>query len=375
MPKITYHLLTEAEPFSEFYGGAISRWAGNVLRNVASSVVVCPSADHTWQFPPESLILLSGLKRYKRFRGCLLRLPWSFHRVVIRRIFRSILERVLPGDIVWIHNRPEFAIALTAPVHRAGGRVILHLHNTHLVEGPEKLMRQVRVDRIIFVSEFLMEQARRKFPSLGVSSVLYNGADETIFYPAPGGQKNSETPTVLFAGRLVEDKGVHVLLDAMKLLEEQDVRIQAQIVGSSGFGVAEETAYIRRLKANSPATVKFFPYRTGVALGDLFREADIFCAPSICEEAFGLVNVEALASGLPVVSTDRGGIKEIFVAGGGILVESGSAVQLAAALRQLAQDPALRTRLGQQGYAAFLERFTWSIARTQVREIEKALSA
>ncbi len=375
MPKITYHLLTEAEPFSEFYGGAISRWAGNVLRNVASSVVVCPSADHTWQFPPESLILLSGLKRYKRFRGCLLRLPWSFHRVVIRRIFRSLLERVLPGDIVWIHNRPEFAIALTAPVHRAGGRVILHLHNTHLVEGPEKLMRQVRVDRIIFVSEFLMEQARRKFPSLGVSSVLYNGADETIFYPAPGGQKNSETPTVLFAGRLVEDKGVHVLLDAMKLLEEQDVRIQAQIVGSSGFGVAEETAYIRRLKANSPATVKFFPYRTGVALGDLFREADIFCAPSICEEAFGLVNVEALASGLPVVSTDRGGIKEIFVAGGGILVESGSAVQLAAALRQLAQDPALRTRLGQQGYAAFLERFTWSIARTQVREIEKALSA
>jgi len=76
--KITYHLLTEAEPFSEFYGGAISRWAGNVLRNAASSVVVCPSADHTWQFPPESLILLSGLKRYKGFRGRLSRLPLVF---------------------------------------------------------------------------------------------------------------------------------------------------------------------------------------------------------------------------------------------------------------------------------------------------------
>jgi spore coat protein SA len=276
---------------------------------------------------------------------------------------------------VWIHNRPEFAIALTAPVHRAGARVILHLHNTHLVEGPEKLMRQVRVDRLIFVSEFLMEQARRKFPSLGASSVLYNGADESIFYPATGRRKSSETPTVLFAGRLVEDKGVHVLLDAMKLLQEQDVRIQAQIVGSSGFGAGKETAYIRRLKANSPATVRFFPYRTGAALGDLFREADIFCAPSICEEAFGLVNVEALASGLPVVSTDSGGIKEVFVAGGGILVEPGSVVQLACALRRLAQDAELRTRLGQQGHAAFLQRFTWSIARTQVKEIEKALSA
>jgi spore coat protein SA len=375
MSTTTYHLLTEAEPFSEFHGGAISRWAGNVLRGASNSVVVCPSADDTWKFPAQSIILLSGLKRYKRFRGYLSRLPWSFHRLVIRHMFRPLLERVRPGDIAWIHNRPEFAIALTPHVHRAGGRVILHLHNTHLVEGPEKLMRQVSVDRLIFVSEFLMDQARRKFPSLGISSVIYNGADESIFYPAAGGRNNSGTPTVLFAGRLVEDKGVHVLLDAMKLLEEQDVRLQAQIVGSSSFGVGEETAYIKSLKANSPETVRFFQYRSGAALGDLFREADILCSPSICEEGFGLVNVEAFASGLPVVSTYSGGVREVFAAGGGILVERGSVVQLASALRQLAEDPELRARLGQQGYAAFLERFTWSHARTHVQEIQKMLSA
>jgi spore coat protein SA len=375
MPNTTYHLLTEAEPFSEFYGGAISRWAGNVLRNASHSVVVCPSADDTWKFAAESITLLDGLKRYRRLRGYLSRLPWSIHRLVIQRIFRPLLERVRPGDIVWIHNRPEFAIALTSCVHRAGGRIILHMHNTHLVEGREKLMRQVRVDRLVFVSEFLLQQARRKFPSLGPSSVIYNGADETIFYPAAGGQKNSQTPTVLFAGRLVEDKGAHVLLDAMKLLHEQDVRLQARIVGSSGFGVGEETDYIRRLKANSPETVKFFPYRSGAALGDLFREADIFCSPSVCEEGFGLVNVEAFASAVPVVSTYSGGVREVFTAGGGILVERGSVVQLAGALRRLAQDPELRTCLGQQGYAVFRERFTWSLARTHVQEIEKMFSA
>jgi spore coat protein SA len=375
MPNTTYHLLTEAEPFSEFYGGAISRWAGNVLRNATHSVVVCPSADDTWKFAAESIALLDGLKRYRRFRGYLSRLPWSFHRLVIQRIFRPLLERVRPGDIVWIHNRPEFAIALTSCVHRAGGRIILHMHNTHLVEGREKLMRQVRVDRLVFVSEFLLEQARRKFPSLGPSSVVYNGADETIFYPAAGGQKNSQTPTVLFAGRLVEDKGAHILLGAMKLLHEQDVRLQARIVGSSGFGVGEETDYIRSLKANSPDTVRFFPYRSGAALGDLFREADIFCSPSVCEEGFGLVNVEAFASAVPVVSTYSGGVREVFTAGGGILVERGSVVQLADALRRLAQDPELRACLGQQGYAVFRERFTWSLARTHVQEIEKMLSA
>ena len=375
MPSITYHLLAETEPFSEFEGGAISRWAGNVLRAASNSVVVCPSSDDTWQFPPESIIVLSGLKRYRRVRRYLSRLPWCFHRAAIRSIFRPILERVRPGDIVWIHNRPGFALALTSHVHRAGGRVVLHLQNSHLVEGPEKLMRRVRVDRMIFISEFLMEQARRKFPSLGTSSVLYSGADEEIFYPAAGGRKESGIPTVLFAGRLVEDKGVHVLLDAMKLLEEQDVRLEAQIVGSSNFGVGEETDYIKCLKANAPGAVKFLQYRSGRALGDLFRKADIFCSPSVWEEPFGLVNVEALASGLPVVSTYSGGVREIFAAGGGILVDRGSAVQLAGALQRLAEDPGMRRRLGQQGYTIFRERFTWSIVRSQVQEIERKLLA
>ena len=93
---------------------------------------------------------------YKHLRRHLQRLPWFFHSRVIRGIFRPLLRRVRPGDIVWIHNRPEFAVALTPYIHRAGGRVVLHLHNSHLVEGPERLMRQVRVDRLVFVSEFLL---------------------------------------------------------------------------------------------------------------------------------------------------------------------------------------------------------------------------
>jgi spore coat protein SA len=374
LPNTTYHLLTESEPFSEFLGGAISRWTANILRDALHSVVVCASADDTWKVPPESIKQLPGMNLYKRLRRYLSHLPWFLHSWVIRAVFRPLLRGLRSGDIVWIHNRPEFAIALTPSIHRAGGYVVLHMHNSHLVKGSRWLMLRIRVDRLIFISEFLMEEARRKYPALGVSSVLHNGADEAIFYPAAGRQSNA-TPTVLFVGRLVEEKGVHVLLDAMRLLEQQHVPLLARIVGSSHFGMSKETNYVRGLKTNPPATVRFFAYRSGVALGDLFREADIFCSPSVWEEPFGLVNVEALASGLPVVSTRSGGTGEVFAAGGGILVERGSVVQLADALRQLAEDPLLRARVGQQGYAAFLERFTWSSARTKVREVQKALSA
>jgi spore coat protein SA len=373
MPSTTYHLLTESEPFSEFHGGAVSRFAANVARGTSDSVVVCPLADETWKTAPGTIHLLPGMKFYKRFRRYLPHLPWFIHCRVIRAIFRPVLKRLRPGDIVWVHNRPEFALALTVPIHRSGSYVVLHLHNSHLANGPARLMRRVHVDHLVFISEFVMEEARQKFPLLGESSVIYSGADETIFYPAAGGSKNA-TPTVLFAGRLVQEKGVHVLLEAMKLLEQQDVRVEAQIVGSSGFGDGTETQYIRQLKANSPASVRFCAYRSGPPLGELFRKADIFCSPSVWEEPFGMVNVEALASGLPVVSTRSGGAREIFAGGGGILVERGSVVQLADALRRLAEDPQLRARLGRQGSAAFRERFTWSIARMRVQQVQKTLS-
>jgi spore coat protein SA len=373
MPSITYHLLTESEPFSEFNGGAVSRFAANVVRGTSDSVVVCPSADETWKAGPESIHLLPGMKLYKRFRRYLPHLPWFIHCRVIRAILRPVLKRLRPGDIMWVHNRPEFAVALTVPVHRSGGYVVLHLHNSHLANGPERMMRRVRVDHLVFISEFVMEEARQKLPLLGTSSVIHSAADETIFYPAAGGSRNA-TPTVLFAGRLVEEKGVHILLEAMRLLEQQGVRVEAEIVGSSGFGDVTDTDYIRQLKANSPASVRFCAYRSGASLGDLFRKADIFCSPSVWDEPFGMVNVEALASGLPVVSTRSGGAREIFARGGGILVERGSAVQLAAALRQLAEDPQLRAHLGRQGSAAFRERFTWSTARIRVQQVQKSLS-
>ena len=71
----------------------------------------------------------------------------------------------------------------------------------------------------------------------------------------------------------------------MRLLEKEGVRLKAQIVGSSNFGAGKETDYTKRLKRTSPANVAFLPYCSGTRLGNLFREADIFCSPSVWERA------------------------------------------------------------------------------------------
>jgi len=235
-------------------------------------------------------------------------------------------------------------------------------------------MRRVNADSTVFVSEFLKTQAIRKFPRLRSCHVVHNGADEKIFFPPAEYPKFNDSPVVLFAGRIVPEKGVHVLVAAMSILKEQGVKLRLQIAGSSSFGYSKDTDYVSELKAKAPTTVTFVPYRSGLALGQLFRDADIFCSPAQWDEPFGMVNVEAFASGLPIVSTRGGGSAEIFLHGGSILVERGSPHQLAAALRRVAEDIELRCRLGAEGLLAFRSHFTWNKTREGVRRVQESLS-
>jgi len=108
-------------------------------------------------------------------------------------------------------------------------------------------------------------------------------------------------------------------------------------------------------------------------LGDLFRDADIFCCPSVWDEPFGMVNVEAMASQLPVVATRSGGVPEAFFEGGGLVVERGSEYALAQAIETLVTDSTLRFRLAQEGYESFRRNFTWQTVRERYHEIVEQL--
>ena len=101
------------------------------------------------------------------------------------------------------------------------------------------------------------------------------------------------------------------------------------------------------------------------------RTADVFCCPSVWLEAFGNVNIEAMASGTPVVASRVGGIPEIAAEGGILLVAPDSAIEIADALQKLIEDEDLRLKTGKEGLKSFRKRFTWSAIASQYQEIAK----
>jgi spore coat protein SA len=364
-----YHLLTESEPFSEYNGGAISRWVANVVRFDIDAIVLAPSSDNSWGFNPQRIRNIPRLSAHKRFldKGGHY-LPWVIRLGALRNIICPALELLKSGDVVWVHGRPEFAAALEPFVHKRGAKLFLHLHNSHLVQWSTRVIKAIHADCYVFNSRFLKEEALAEFPSLGRTAILVNGADQEMFHPA-GNDKLPGVPTVLFASRLVPDKGLHIFLDAMRCLAEQGVALRGIVVGSSGFGGSQPTQYVLDMKAKAPPNVDFEPYCTGPQLANRFRHSDIYCLPACWHDPFPLTVLEAMASGIPVVASRSGGIPDQLREGGGLLVARNSVPELAVALAQLAGNPEMRRELGAHGLASFRRNFTWESIRSGYRTI------
>jgi len=377
MSGTVVHLLTETDSFSDIHGAALQRWVANVLRfEEEAAIVACARADSSWGLDLVTPMRLPGLWAYSQLKGRY-RLPWSIRRKMLRRILKPVLAGLKPDSVVWVHNRPDYAAAIEAEVRAVGARLVVHLHNSLLTSFPRMIRGPLRADRLVFCSEYLEREARRVHPELDRTCVIYNGADERRFFPAkqredrPGEQR---TPVVLFAGRLVPEKGAHVFVEAMWLLMARGIRARGRLLGATGFGSTNPTtAYSRSIRRDAPPNVEFGGYRPASTLAEEFRRADIFCSPSVWEEPFGLVNVEAMASRLPVVSTWGGGVPEIFSAGGGVLVQRGSATELASALEALIRNRAGRRELAMQGYSSFQRNFTWKAAHRRYREVLNGL--
>lgn len=160
--------------------------------------------------------------------------------------------------------------------------------------------------------------------------------------------------TLIFVGRLAAEKGVPVLLDAMAKLHAADPEVRLILVGDGSERPAIE-ARIADLGLTEAVNITGYLSQGDVA--KQLSQADIFTLPSFAE-GVPVVLMEAMATGLPVVTTRIAGIAELVEDGvGGFLAPPGNPDELAAHLETLLKDPEQRTRMGHAGRAQVVDSF------------------
>lgn len=197
--------------------------------------------------------------------------------------------------------------------------------------------------------------------------ILHNCIDTAHFTPAAPdlALRTSlgfapEDFVVLFCGRLEPDKGIHKLLEAIATIHDPHVKLL--IVGSPFFGRTQSSPFLRKLEQQARSLgdrIKFTGYIKNPDLPDYYRLADLVCMPTLVEEAAGLVAVEAMACGRPVLATRSGGLPEYLAGSQAVLIDRERDVtgQLAWAIEMLRDHPDLCRQMGEAG-AQVAQRFS-----------------
>ncbi|MBI4917837.1 MAG: glycosyltransferase family 4 protein [Acidobacteria bacterium] len=220
---------------------------------------------------------------------------------------------------------------------------------------------------VIVNSASVLDELAERGADRGRIHVIPNGVDGTVFRPAADWP--ADDGSLLFVGRLVPQKGADVLLRAHAALLARDPETRLDIVGDG-----ESELYLRRLThylGTSPA-VRFAGWAQGDDLVAAFQRAAVVAIPSRYEP-FGIVALEAMACGRPVVASAVGGLAEVVSTRIGALVPAEDHLSLAAALARLLADPAAREAAG-RGAVEAAAGYNWSrIAERTLDVYEQAL--
>jgi glycosyltransferase involved in cell wall biosynthesis len=206
------------------------------------------------------------------------------------------------------------------------------------------------------LSPTLARQWSQRFPFLSSISVLPLVTDDAdmLRMPANLGVNGKQEIIFGFAARIETGKGPFVLADALAQLRQSRDDVLVRLAGT-GPAVQEVKARVRDLRLNG--SWEFVgSYDGAVGCSAFMRTLDVFVLPSFAEGTSKSV-IEAMAHGLPIITTDVGGSPDLLTSESGILIPPGDSAALAVAMHCLASDPALRKRMGQAARDRYLKLF------------------
>ena len=301
-------------------------------------------------------------------------------RYFMSRLFAPALEAIrfdFDGHVFFHDNLDALAAFQRA---RPQAKIGLWLHNyTWRGREPVELKRALGAAyRIVCVSDFVAQSLLRECGQLcenlaaKVVTVL-NGVDTERFKPVENRHHQASEPLVIgFAGRIIEKKGVHLLLEAAQMLASnpQTNHFKLRFIGSKSIQPGETLSpYEQQLHAQAKPLGPQVEW-VGIVPRDQMPAqlagCDIFCVPSIWEEPFGLSLLEGMASGAAVVVSRRGGIPEV-ARDAALYFEPPQAEALAQNLAKLIENPALLRESQQKSRERALE-LTWAHSFASLRD-------
>jgi phosphatidylinositol alpha-mannosyltransferase len=226
-----------------------------------------------------------------------------------------------------------------------------------------------KLDGRIAVSQVALQYVDKYFPSQ--YAILPNGVDTHHFNSdvAPFDRFNDGKTNILFVGRLEERKGFNYLLEAYRLIKPEvpDCRL-IQV----GPGVRLRKKYEKRIKHLGITDVNFTGYATYNDLASYYKTADIVCFPNTGWESQGIVLLEAMSTGKPIVASAIDGFMSVLTDGvEGISVPPKDTEKLAEAIMRLIKDKQLREQMGARGKIRAMQ-YDWPLLAKKILDFYTA---
>ncbi|MCB2294150.1 glycosyltransferase family 4 protein [Clostridium algoriphilum] len=258
-----------------------------------------------------------------------IRLPASTKEEYVIGV-KSYLSNVF--DLVHVFNRPRWVPFLSKGLTCAFS---LSLHNEMFPQNKiSSDLANACINRVSFittVSQFIANGVKELYPSAASKlHPVYSAVDCNLYKPIWYSDKDSyrtalraeyglqNYKTILYVGRLTPKKGTHIVLEAMNSVMKSHPNTALMIIGSKWYGRNQPTDYVKSLKRLSkelPGPVIFTGFLNPKEIPKYYSIGDIFVNMSQWREPLARVHYEAMAAGLPIITTNRGGNSEVMEEG------------------------------------------------------------
>ncbi|MGH2448252.1 MAG: glycosyltransferase family 4 protein [Chloroflexota bacterium] len=326
--------------------------------------IMAPSSDRKLEREQDDVYRIGSVRRVPA-NGSIARITLSM------RLARRVREVLTAEDFEVIHVHEPLMPFLPLTVLRASNA--LNIGTFHAYRGSyygyfygRPVLRRVfdKLDGRIAVSRSAKRFVRQYF--MAPYKVIPNGVDLQRFDPAlvePIPEFDDGRPNVLFLGRPEKRKGLGYLLRAYPIVKESFPDARLIVVGAGDWDSSPYSAYVEHHKLRDIVIVG------GVSEADkprYFRSAQVFCAPAVQGESFGIVLLEAMAAGLPIVASSIEGYREVINDGvDGMLVPPRDEASVASAICELLQNRQLASEMGERALHRAAQ-YSWTHIAEQV---------